>query len=137
MKRFIVCTLLVVAFGAYNHVQAQFETVVHAWGFSVGGAHGANFGADEWVLQYRAYMQHELIYPMLTGQLGVGYTNLNAPKKYTASTGTADFRLLYTPFSMANFNPYVYGGFGVSKQFDRGGTDYLPMVPFGVGKSVV
>ncbi len=133
MKRFVLYTLLVAVFGVYNHAEAQFETVVHAWGFSVGGAHGANFGADQWVLQYRAYLQHELIYPMLSGQLGVGYTNLSAPDKYTASTGMADFRLLYTPFSLSNFNPYLYGGFGVSKQLDHSGTDFLMMVPFGVG----
>jgi outer membrane protein OmpA-like peptidoglycan-associated protein len=137
MKRFILCTLLVVAFGVYNHVQAQFENVVHAWGFSAGGAHGANTGRDQWVLQYRGYLQHELIYPMLTGQLGVGYTSLKAtgapPKAYTASTGMADFRLLYAPFSLVNFNPYLYGGFGVTKQLNIGGTDFLMMVPVGVG----
>jgi outer membrane protein OmpA-like peptidoglycan-associated protein len=133
MKRFILCTLLIVAFGVYNHVQAQFETVVHAWGFAAGGAHGANTGADQWVLQYRGFIQHELIYPMLTGQLGVGYTNLNAPGKYTAATGMADFRLLYSPFSLSNLNPYLYGGFGVTKQLNSGGTDFLAMIPFGVG----
>jgi outer membrane protein OmpA-like peptidoglycan-associated protein len=137
MKRFILCTLLVIAFGVYDQVQAQFETVVHAWGFSVGGAHGANTGSDQWVLQGRGFLQHELIFPMLSFQLGVGYANLSAtgapPKGYTASTAMADFRLLYTPFSLLNFNPYIYGGFGVTKQLNSGGTDFLPMVPFGLG----
>lgn len=134
MKRIIVFTLLVAAFGMYNQTQAQYETVVHAWGFSVGGAHGTNFGPDEWAVEYRGYLQHELIYPMLSGQVGLGYTNLKGTNSYTASTGMADFRLLYTPFSMTNFDPYFYAGFGVTKRFySNSSSAFLGLVPFGIG----
>ncbi|MDP2885221.1 MAG: OmpA family protein [Ignavibacteria bacterium] len=133
MKRFISCTLLVVAFGVYNHVQAQFKNSEVAYGFSAGGAQGTNNGGDNWVMQYRGFLQVEFISPLLIGQLGVGYTDLNAPGVYSAQTGIADLRLLFSPFSLSNLNPYLYGGFGVSKALISSGTDYLPMVPFGAG----
>lgn len=133
MKRFIVCTLLVVAFGVQNHVQAQFKASGTAWGLSAGGAQGVNSGGDEWVMQFRGYLQYELISPILISQLGVGYTNLSAPGVYSAQTGMADLRLLLSPFSLPNLNPYLYGGLGVSKALNSSGTDFLPMVPFGAG----
>jgi outer membrane protein OmpA-like peptidoglycan-associated protein len=133
MKRFILCTLLVVAFGFQNHVQAQFKNSGFAWGLSLGGAQGNNDAGDKWMMQYRAFLQHNLISSILVGQLNVGYTELSSPGVYSAATGMADLRLLFSPFSLPNLNPYLYGGFGVSKNLDRSGTDYLPMVPFGAG----
>ena len=133
MKRFILCTLLAVAFGVYDHVQAQFKNTELSWGLSAGGAHGSNRGGDAWVMQYRGFLQYELISPMLIGQLGAGYTHLRAPDVYSAETGIADLRLLFSPFSLSNLKPYLYGGFGVSKALNSSGTDYLPMVPFGAG----
>lgn len=133
MKRFILCTLLVVAFGVHNHVQAQFRDSGLAWGLSAGGALGNNSGADKWVMQYRGFLQFDLLSPTLIGQLGVGYTNLSAPAVYSAKTGIADLRLLFSPFSLPNLYPYLYGGFGVSKALKSSSTDYLPMVPFGAG----
>ena len=35
MKRFIVVTFLVAAFGVFNHAQAQFTTSEFAWGLSL------------------------------------------------------------------------------------------------------
>ncbi len=133
MKRFILCTLLVVAFGVYNHVQAQFKKSGLTWGLSAGGAKGTNSSGDNWVMQYRGYVQNDLIPPMLIGQLGLGYTKLHAPDKYTAETGIADLRLLFSPFSLENLNPFLYGGFAISKAINKTGSDYLPMVPFGAG----
>jgi outer membrane protein OmpA-like peptidoglycan-associated protein len=133
MKRFILCTLFVVAFGVSNHAQAQFRSSDAAWGFSGGGAHGGNNGGDKWVMQYRGFLQYELISPVLIGQLGVGYSKLESPGVYSAETGMADLRLLFSPFSLTNLNPYLYGGFGLSKALNSSGTDYLPMVPFGAG----
>jgi outer membrane protein OmpA-like peptidoglycan-associated protein len=133
MKRFIALTLLVAAFGVFNHAQAQFTTSEFAWGLSLGGAQGNNDGGDTWVMQYRGFLQHDLIPSLLIGQVGVGYTDLYAPGKYSAATGMADVRLMFTPFSLPNLNPYLYGGIGVSKNLDKSGTDYLAMIPFGVG----
>lgn len=133
MKRFIVLTLLVAVLGVCNQAQAQFRTSEFAWGLSLGGAQGNNDGGDTWVMQYRGYLQHDIIPSLLIGQVGVGYADLYAPGKYSAATGMADVRVLFTPFSLPNLNPYLYAGFGVSKNLDKSGTDYLAMVPFGVG----
>jgi hypothetical protein len=133
MKRFILCTLLVVAFGVYSHAQAQSPKYNFAWGLSGGGASGDNSSGDEWMMQFRGFLQYQIISSMLAGQLGLGYTELEAPKVYRAENFIADLRLLFSPFSLTNLNPYLYGGFGLSKDINFTGSDYLPMVPFGVG----
>ena len=96
MKRFILCTLLVVTFGVYSHVQAQFKKSELAWGLSVGGAHGDNSSGDKWMMQGRAYLQYGLISPMLIGQVGLGYAELYDPSVtgYRAENFIADVRLL-------------------------------------------
>jgi outer membrane protein OmpA-like peptidoglycan-associated protein len=133
MKRFIACALLVAVFGVYNHAQAQFRASEFAWGLSLGGAQGNNDGGDRWVMQYRGFLQHDVVPSWLIGQVGVGYSELGAPGVYSAATGMADVRLLFTPFSLPNLNPYLYAGLGFSKNLDKSGTDYLGMIPFGVG----
>jgi outer membrane protein OmpA-like peptidoglycan-associated protein len=133
MKRFIVLALFIAAFGLFNNAQAQFGTSEFAWGLSLGGAQGNNSGGDTWVMQYRGYLQHDVIPSLLIGQVGVGYTDLYAPGVYSAATGMADVRLLFTPFSLPNLNPYLYAGFGVSKNLDKSGSNFLGMIPVGVG----
>ena len=132
MKRFILCTLLIVVFGMYSHVQAQFKESGLAWGLSGGGAHGDNSSGDRWMMQYRAFLQGDIM-PMLIGQFGLGYTELEAPGVYRAENFIADVRLLFSPFSLTNLNPYLYAGFGMSKALNVTGSDFLPMVPFGAG----
>ena len=132
MKRFILCTLLVVAFGVFSHVQAQFKESGLAWGLSAGGAHGDNSSGDRWMMQYRAFFQGDIM-PMFIGQVGLGYTELEAPGVYRAENFIADLRLLFSPFSLTNLNPYLYGGFGLSKALNITGSDFLPMIPFGAG----
>src|SRR5271157_4469101 len=131
MKRFIVFILLVVAFGTYNHVQAQSESQFRvpdlAWGFSVGGVHGTNNSGDEWGPEARGYLQIKLGTPMLLGQLGLGYAYVSAPNSssdggYSVDAGEADLRLLFAPFSLPNLNPYVFAGIGTSKNLHGGGT---------------
>jgi hypothetical protein len=58
MKRFILCTLLVVAFGVYSHVQAQFKVPRQAWGVAVGGAIGDNSGGDKWGIHGSGFFQY-------------------------------------------------------------------------------
>jgi len=70
-ETFILCTLLVVVFGVYSHVQAQFKESGPAWGLSAGGAKGDNNANDRWVMQYRGFIQYGI--PMLIGQFGIGY----------------------------------------------------------------
>ena len=133
MKRFILCALLVVAFGVYSHVQAQFNGISRqAWGFSLGGALGDNNGNDKWGIMGRGFYQYEFV-PALTGQIGVAYDDLTAPGVYYSNLLTADFRLHVIPFALPNINPYIYGGIGLSKTLNISNSDMLPFIPFGIG----
>jgi outer membrane protein OmpA-like peptidoglycan-associated protein len=134
MKRFILCILLVVAFGVYSQVQAQFKDPRQAWGLSLGGALGDNSANDKWGIQGRGFFQYEFV-PALLSQIGLGYNDLNAtdPNGYNAQVLMVDFRLLLIPFSLANVNPYIYGGIGLSKTLNINNSDWLPIVPFGLG----
>ena len=133
MKRFILCTLLVITFGVYSQVQAQFKKSELAWGLSAGGVHGDNMSGDRWMMQYRGFLQYGILSPMLMAQLGLGYTELDAPNQYRAENFIVDVRLLLSPFSLTNLDPYLYAGLGLSKALNVTGSDFLPMVPFGVG----
>jgi outer membrane protein OmpA-like peptidoglycan-associated protein len=134
MKRFILCTLLVVAFGVYSHVQAQFKVSRQAWGLSAGGAIGDNSAGDKWGIHGYGFFQYEFV-PALLGQIGLGYSDLNAPypNGYNAQVLQVDLRLLLIPFSLANLNPFIYGGFGLSKTINIDNSDWLPIVPMGLG----
>jgi outer membrane protein OmpA-like peptidoglycan-associated protein len=73
---------------------------------------------------------------MLIGQFGVGYAEFAAPGPgvvYSTETFLIDFRLLFSPFSLENLHPYVYAGLGASKDLNLNGSDYLGMIPFGLG----
>lgn len=133
MKRVILFSLLAVSLLGYNQANAQFDNPGLGYGFSSGGTQGVNSGEDRWGVQYRGYLQYKILSPILLGQIGVGYTKLRAPGVYSAQTVMADNRLMLVPFSLDNLNPFIYGGFGVSKAVDRSDSDYLPMVPVGVG----
>ena len=133
MKRFILCTLLVAAFGFQNHLQAQFMDSGLAWGLEAGGAHGGNDRGDKWGMQYRGFLQFDLLSPNLIGQLGMGYTKLVSPNVYSAETGLAEMRMLFSPFALPDLFPYLYAGLAGSKQLNISGSDLLMMVPFGAG----
>ena len=133
MKRFIVLTLLVAMVGLFGHAQSQYRNPDIAWGLSAGGAHGSNISGDAWVMQYRAYLQADLFSPVLMGQFGLGYADIMAPGVYSTQTGMMDLRLLLTPFTLSNLNPYLYGGIAVSKRLTASNSDYLPMIHFGAG----
>jgi outer membrane protein OmpA-like peptidoglycan-associated protein len=112
--------------------QAQFKNPKNAWALSVGGSHGHNISTDNWSMQYRGYFQHEVIPQRLLAQAGLGFIGLTAPGFYSLDIGSVDARALYTPFSLPNLNPYIYGGFGVAKVF-RNGSAFLPMMSLGAG----
>ena len=133
MRCSMLLLILVVLLFVSNQTYAQFDNPSMGFGIAGGGAYGDNSSADKWVIQGRGYFQFKLISPYLLGQLGVGYTKLNAPDVYSAETGTGDARLLIIPFSLEKLNPYLYGGFGASKNFSVSGSDFLPMVPMGIG----
>lgn len=133
MKRTILLLMLVVSLVAYNHANAQFDNPTVGFGAAIGGADGDNSNADKWVLQYRGFLQYKLISPVLLGQLSVGYTKLNAPGVYNAELITATNRFLLVPFSLEKLNPFLYGGFGVTKDISINGSDFLSIIPMGIG----
>jgi hypothetical protein len=133
MKRFAVVTCLALLFAIGNQSQAQFNNAGVLWGLSAGAAHGNNFNDDRWGMQYRVHIQFEVIPSILAIQPGLGYASLWAPGIYSAQTGIADVRFLVTPFTLQNLHPYAYAGAAISKCLNIGGTDYLPMVPLGLG----
>ena len=133
MKRFMVGILLVVALGICSHVQAQFKGISRqAWGFTLGGALGDNAGNDKWGIQGRGFYQLELV-PAFFGQIGIGYDDLTASGVYNTGLLTADFRLHLIPFALSNVNPYIYGGYGLSKSLNISNADILSFIPFGIG----
>jgi outer membrane protein OmpA-like peptidoglycan-associated protein len=133
MKRVILFLMLMISILTLSVAHAQFDNPTVGLGFAGGGALGDNSSTDEWVLQFRGYFQYKLISPLLLGQLGVGYTKLNAPGVYTAETCMADNRLLFIPFSLEKLNPFLYAGFGVSKDISKSGSDFSSMIPMGIG----
>ena len=132
MKRLVVLSFILGICGSHT-VQAQIDQSGLAWGLSVGGAHGTNAPGDIWVPHVRGYLQMRLMSSMLLGQVGVGYAQMHDPRVYSTKTGMVDARLLFSPFTLDNLNPFMYGGFGLSKSFIGSGNDYLAMIPFGLG----
>ncbi len=110
-----------------------FKNPSQGLGIAVGGAMGDNSNSDKWVAQYRGFLQYQMMAPSLLGQLGVGYTRLDAPGVYSAETAMIENRFLFIPFSLEKLNPFLYAGFGVSKAVDRSGSSFLPMIPIGLG----
>ncbi len=123
MKQFVTCLIVVVALGWNGQSQAQFKNPVASWGVSMGGAQGDNQPGDRWVMLYRGYLQYEFV-PALLGQVGVGYTRLDAPT-YSAQVLMADLRLLVVPFSLPNLNPFLFAGLGLSKTLNISNSNFL------------
>lgn len=133
MKRTLVIAALALIFAAGQSVQAQYRNEGVSWGITAGAARGNNFGDDRWGMQYRGFIQVDMVPSVLALQGGLGYAELWAPGIYSASTGIIDLRLMVTPFTFQNMLPYAYGGVAASKCLNVSGSDYLPMIPFGAG----
>lgn len=133
MKRILVVAALALILAVGQSVQAQYRNEGVSWGITAGAARGNNFNDDRWGMQYRGFIQIDMVPSILAVQGGLGYAELWAPGIYTASTGIIDVRLLVTPFTFPNMLPYAYAGVAASKCLNISGTDYLPMVPFGAG----
>jgi hypothetical protein len=133
MKRVLVFLSLIIALAAGSHAYAQnFDSPTLAYGFSAGGAMGDNDNADKWVPQFRGYLQYRIVNHHLLGQVGLGYTKLQASGVYEADMVMLENRFLYSPFTLPNVNPFLYAGLGVAKDLNKG-QNYMPYIPFGVG----
>lgn len=133
MKQMTCWSILFLLLVAGTPGFAQYKSDAVLWGLTAGGAHGNNFGGDRWGMQYRGFIQVDLLPSIIAGQAGLGYAAIWAPGIYSAETGILDVRILVTPFTLQNMYPYVYGGVAISKCLSTSGSDYLPMIPFGVG----
>ncbi len=125
--------MLVVLLFVSKPTYAQFDNPTVGLGFSAGGAQGDNSSADEWVMQFRGHFQYKLISPYVLGQLSLGYMKFKAPGVYQAEIGLVENRFQLIPFSMKTLNPFFYTGVGLSKTVGTSGSDFLPMIPLGIG----
>jgi len=135
MKRLVLIVLLAISLVAINSAEAKFFSPAWGYGFEAGGARGDNAnGTEEWQPNLGAHMQTSLL-PLLNGRIGVNYTKLHAtgPSAYYTNTLQVDGRLSLCLFRMPEAFPYIYAGFGFSKDQKKSGTKWLPMIPAGVG----
>ncbi len=129
-KNYILLLMLLLAFSI---VSANMVGTSWSYGFEVGPARGDNFGNDEkWVPSYRGFVQLRLSKQILT-RFGVSYTRLETEDVYSTKTMIPDARIIFRPIEVVGVMPFLYGGFGVSKNLDRNDADFIPMVPVGFG----
>lgn len=132
MKNRLLVFALILLTAVAAQAQNTFEAPRIGFGFAAGGAQGTNDVTDRWVLIGRGYLQHNIFGKWLKGQLGGGYTKLQA-QNYWARTAFADYRLLLVPVSGDLFMPFVFFGGGVTKAVYNNGSSYLGALPFGAG----
>jgi hypothetical protein len=133
MKRLIIFAFLAAVISTFSTAQTQYRNPDLAWGLAVGAAHGSDVSGDRWGMQYRAFFQFNIVSPLLLGQINGQYVELSAQNVYSANTAIVDGRVLFSPFTLSNMNPYLYGGAGITKRLNTSGSDYLPMVMIGAG----
>jgi hypothetical protein len=118
---------------ASMRLQAQeFVNPRLGFGFTGGGAQGANSQSDKWVLHYGGFVQYNLIGGTLLAQTGVQYNKLMA-NDYWAKIAYADQSFLLVPYSTEYFNPFVKFGIGLAKPVYRTGKKYIGVVPLAAG----
>lgn len=129
MKRFFLAVIVLLA--GFSGAVAQFNAPGFEFGISGGGAQGSNDATDRWVLLGRGYARHQIAGEWLAGEIGGGYTKLQA-WNYWAKTAFADYRLFLSPYRNEHFDTGFFAGGGVTKAVYRNGTDYLGAISFGV-----
>lgn len=89
---------------------------INRQGFSGGVGFGATFPITESGDQSHAFARGFLrtsLLSRLQGELGVGLAQLRGPQ-YKTDVVPIEARLLFSPLSFENWNPYLYGGFGAA-----------------------
>ncbi len=125
--------LLVIMLMAFSLSYAQ--SVGSVWGYGAEGgiAVGDNAGADEDMSpNIRGYLQLGLMNQLLT-RIGISYVPIEAKNIYSTQTVVGDFRLLFRPIQSRYLAPFLYGGFGASKDTQSGSSALIPVIPFGIG----
>lgn len=129
MRKIIITILLLFIGNSY----AQFESNRFYLGLSGGIAKGVNASNEKTVPSFRVFLQHRILGNWLFGQLGGGYTKLQATNVYWAKTAYADERLLIVPYSTDYFLPFLGAGIGLTKAVYSTGTSYLAYSPLFAG----
>ncbi len=137
MKTMICITMLILALFTFSLLYA--ESVGSIWGYGIEGgvAVGDNAGTDElWVPAGRGFMQLSL-FKQLHTQVGVSYlpikSNEDNLNQYKTKTIMGDIRFLFRPIQITVLAPYLYAGFGATKDMSGGSSDILPVIPAGLG----
>jgi outer membrane protein OmpA-like peptidoglycan-associated protein len=132
MTSLLRITMLTLALLAFSAINAQYASPQWGYGIEVGAARGDNSASGEdWVPKIRGDVQMKIA-PMLLTQFGVSYAKLSSGD-YSNQLLMGDARLLFRPFPMNQMFPFLYGGFGMGKNNGVNGSDFLPVVPVGVG----
>ncbi|MCF7920617.1 MAG: OmpA family protein [Candidatus Cloacimonetes bacterium] len=129
--RIMVLALILLVFSA---VSAQYEGPETGFGIEVGGAYGDNSGNDEsWSPRVKIDYQLKLAAPLFT-QIGLSYTTLQGGTGYDKTkTVAGDVRFLLRPIKLNQMFPYFYAGAGAAKNVNINGSDFLPLIPVGLG----
>ncbi len=129
--RFIVIALILLAFSAVN---AQYEGQERSYGLEIGGGYGDNHGDDQsWSPRIKANYQFKIADPLST-QIGLSYTTLQGGTGYKKTkTLAVDARFLYRVVKLEQMLPFAYLGVGVAKNMHVSDSDFMPLIPVGIG----
>lgn len=119
---------------------AYAQSIGSVWGYGLEGgvARGDNAGDDEEIVPMgRGHLQLEMAKQVLV-RFGVGYTQLKAVTDndvavYDTKNLQGDIRILFRPIQMNLLSPYIYAGFGATKDLGRNQSDIIPIIPAGFG----
>lgn len=135
MKTLSFIILLAMTFLTFSNANAQYMLPSMGYGIDAGIARGDNAGNnDKYSLIMRGNIQMRVIQPIL-GQVSVGFAKLSADgvNSYSVQPLLIDGRLLFAPIRMDQMFPFIYAGFGVSKDMSNSGSSFLPFIPVGLG----
>ena len=125
--------LLSFLFAAFTTANAQYISPTWGYGVEIGGARLDNSGNSEnWVPQLRGDFQLKII-PQVLSQFGVSYATLDGSNHSKVKALKADIRFLFRPVRMSQMFPYLYAGVGAVKDININNSDYLPVIPAGIG----
>lgn len=140
MKKLSLVIMTALVLLTFSNAFAQYVLPKVGYGIDVGFARGDNAGSRERAgFIVRGDIQLKIAEPLLA-QIGLGYTHLKADINtggydtgYNVQPVIADARLLIAPIRMDQMFPFLYVGFGASKDMSANGGGFLPFVPIGVG----
>jgi outer membrane protein OmpA-like peptidoglycan-associated protein len=137
MKPVICIAMLLVALFSLTTIYAQSHGSSWGYGFEGGVARGDNAGSkDIFVPSGRGYLQLSLM-QAVQAQFGISYlpvrSEVNAVNAYETKTLMGDARLLLSPIQIGAIAPFIYGGFGMTKDISMSNSNFLMVVPAGAG----